>query len=168
MHSKQGFLSFLGYEGISGLRREINVFPSPPPMLGLLLGWGCEGRANTASPAQGTTQGPGMCQGEMSALFVHSCPSPAARRSSGAARTPNPTLPGSSALLEAVPASRERGQPWRGASPGNGSRKGSRKIHPAKSQAQGFVGPHPILPQCPAKQGSAARRPCPPARPTGV
>lgn len=74
-------LSSLGYGGVSGLGREINLL-SFTPTLGLLLGSGLcqrqDGQSQRCLCGPGNNTEPTDVPGEMSALFVHPCPSSAA------------------------------------------------------------------------------------------
>lgn len=129
---------------------------------GLLLGSGLwqrqDGQSQRCLCSPGNNTEPTDVPGEMSALFVHPCPS------SAAWEQPGPRIPHSQpipALLEAAPGSMEGIKGGLGASPGleqgmiPGNRcRWSREIHSAEPQPGAVVGPHPF-PSTGTQQGRA-------------
>lgn len=154
-------LSSLGYGGVSGLGREINLL-SFTPTLSCCWARGCGsdrmGRASAASAALGTTQSPRMCQGKCQPCSCIPALPPQPWEQ------PGPRIPHSQpipALLEAAPGSMEGIKGGLGASPGlergmiPGNRcRWSREIHSAEPQAGAVVGPHPF-PSTGTPQGRA-------------
>lgn len=167
MHSKQGFLSFLGYGGISGLRREINSFPSLPATLGS----GCDRQSKHCLSSPGNDTGPRDVPRENVSLVCAFRPFLCSQEILGSSQdheflTHSPFLP---RWRQSLPAGNEGdlGTERPGAGTGNDCRERSRKIQPARSPDLELCGATSLsFPRCPQSRevqpGSPALLPRPP------